>query len=59
MGTLLEEGHVAAASEVRQEEARCVTTESEVRQHVRQEETRQLADMLAEHFADMDVQHLQ
>ena len=59
VGTLLEEGHVATASEVRQEEARRVATESEVRRHVKREETRWLADILAEHFADMDVRHLQ
>ena len=58
VGTLLGEGHVAAASEVRQEEARHVAMESEVRQQVGREEAKLPADVLAAHFISTDVQHL-
>ena len=58
VGTLLGNDHVAAASEVRQEEAQHVATESEVRQRVGREETKRLADTLAAHFVGTDVRHL-
>ena len=62
VGTLLEASQADESSEARQEPARHVPTESEVRQwdqqHIEQEEVKRLATVLADHFKDIDVQHL-